>query len=131
LKILDYLFFRLYKFYDRFSYGSIFEQPPLGLAVALLTLTQLFTIYIVASGLENLGIIKSMKTSMLTDLIIMGTVFTINLYRYTKIKTVDELLEQWGHEDTRMKTVGTVLTIMYVFGSLIAFLYVTGFFKQY
>ncbi len=68
---------------------------------------------------------------MLTDLIIMGTVFTINLYRYTKIKTVDELLEQWGHEDTRMKTVGTVLTIMYVFGSLIAFLYVTGFFKQY
>ncbi len=130
MKFFDYIFFRLYKFYDSFSFGAFFEQPPIGQAIALLTFAQLLTIDLVARGLENLELIQRIKTSTWTDLIILGVVFFLNWYRYTKIKTVDKLLEQWGHENVKMKIAGAILTITYIFGTLIAALYFTGFFKS-
>jgi arginine exporter protein ArgO len=129
LRFFDYVFFRLYKFYGQFSYGSIFEQPPLGLAIALLTLTQLLTILLVVIGLEKLGLLQNTKTSTITDIIILGTMYLINWYRYSKIKTVDKLEEQWGQQNIKMKTTGTIITTIYVLGTLAAVLYLTGFFE--
>ena len=130
LKFFDYVFFRLYKFYNSFSFGAFYEQPPIGLAIALLTFTQLLTIDLVAIGLENQGLIQRIKTSTWIDLIILGVVFLLNWYRYTKIKTVDKLLEQWGQENVKMKIAGAILTIIYIFGTLTSALYFTGFFKK-
>jgi hypothetical protein len=112
------------------SFGAFYEQPPIGLAIALLTFTQLLTIGLVAMGLENQGLIQFTKTTTWTDLIIIGVVFLLNWYRYTKIKTVDKLIEQWGQENVTMKIAGAILTIIYIFGTLTAVLYFTGFFKK-
>ena len=130
MKFFDYIFFRLYKFYDSISFGAFYEQPPIGLAFGLLTFTQLLTIDLVAMGLENQGLIQVTKTSTWTDLIILGVIFFLNWYRYTKIKTVDKLQEKWGQENIKMKIAGSILTIIYIFGTLTAALYFTGFFKK-
>jgi len=55
--------------------------------------------------------------------------YLINWYRYSKIKTVDKLEEQWGQQNIKMKTTGTIITTIYVLGTLAAVLYLTGFFE--
>jgi len=130
LKFFDYVFFRLYKFYESFYLGAFYEQPPISLSIALLTLTQLLTLDLVYIGLQNLGLLHNLKTSTLTDLMMLALIYFINWYRYTKLKTVAKLQEEWGRQNIKIKTAGTLLTIIYIFGTFILALYLTGFFKK-
>ena len=111
------------------SYGAFYEASTFGLTNGVMTFTQTLTLFLVGLLLERLGVISSTKTNIVTDLVIIGTLYLLNWYRYSKVMTLDKMENKWGEQSKSSKTIGSILTGVYVLGTLTATLYLTGFFK--
>jgi len=117
-------------FYEGFSFGGNFQLPSFGQANALLTFTQCLLFNIVVIILERLKSVKESHTSFLIDLVVLGLFYLLNWHRYSRVRTIEQLENKWAGESKTSNLVGSLLTIIYIFGTMATILYLTGFFDR-
>lgn len=120
--ILDYIFYKICKFYSFFG-----EYSPQVFAVSLISLSQYFLLSILRS---IYFIIFPNVAEYFSDnnLIVIGLlIFGFNFWRYKRIVTVQELDLRWSEESTFRSIMGGALVLLYIVGSVVGALKLSGY----
>lgn len=125
MRAFDYVYYRIYKFYEGFN-----ESGPWAFGIPAMVMSQFFTLVSIDEIVTMLGIRNSLYIKGSTGDIMIAVILVFNFIRYYWLVPYQKLDERWNNQDRKQKILGGILTVLYLFGSLISMLYLTGFFNR-
>lgn len=125
MRVFDYVYYRIYKFYEGFN-----ESGPWAFGIPAMAMSQYFILLIIDRILFSFGYTSYYVLEGNCEYLIMIVIFTFNFVRYYWLIPYSRLNERWNNESGKQKVWGGVVTLFYLFGSLVGMLYLTGFFNR-
>jgi hypothetical protein len=124
MRLFDYVYYRIFKFYEGFN-----ESGPWAFGIPAMAMSQYFILLILDRVLYLLNITNFYFFEGNKEYLIMTAIFTFNFIRYYWLIPYPILNERWHDENRKRKMLGGMFSLLYLFGSLIGMLYLTGFFN--
>jgi hypothetical protein len=119
--IFDYIYFRIYKFYEGFN-----ENGAWAFGIPAMAMSQ----YFIITSLDRIFNPDSFFLKGNIDYLAIFLLVIFNFTRYYWFVPYRKLERKWRSENKRQMAIGSGLVLLYLFGSLFCGLYFTGFFNR-
>jgi len=108
---------------------SFGESGPWAFGIPAMAMSQYFILVTLDKMFLKLGGQQEYMTGT-TEYIIMGLILAFNFLRYKWLVKYDSLQLKWDNETRKIKIIRGTMVSIYLFGSLLSMLYLTGFFNR-
>ena len=125
MNVFDYVYYRIYKFYEGFN-----ESGPWAFGIPAMAMSQYFILLIIDRVLFSFNYTSSYVLEGNLEYLVMIAIFIFNFVRYYWLIPYSRLYERWNNVSGKQIVWGGIFTILYLFGSLFGMLYLTGFFNR-